>query len=173
MSLFSSFETSRTVPVTVDDLTPVVQDLMEHFRRQEYEVASNQKIGGGWRVDITKGELFATLVGTKTALNIDIEPVGDSTQVKASVGLFDLQAIPTVLMLFVFTPVIIGQIIGLVQQEKLDNEAVDVTEQALRRHAMIHTPPPTPPPAPSPLPEEQEAERELKDYLHENPTSPI
>lgn len=167
MSLFSGFETTRIVPVTLSDLSPVVQDVMAHFRQQEYEVSSFQKAGGGWRVDITKGGIFQTIIGTKTALNIDIDPVVDGTRISASVGLFELQGVPTVITLFVFTPVIIGQIIGLVQQEKLDNEAVDVAEQSLRRLEMVHTPPPSPPA------EAQAAERELKDYLNENPTSSV
>ena len=118
---------------------------MAHFRQLEYEVTSFPKGDGNWRVDITKGGIFHTIVGIKTALNITLERVEGATRIGAGVGVFELQAIPTILTVLVFPPIIIGQIIGLVQQEKLDNQAVDVAEASLRRHAMINTPPPAPP----------------------------
>ncbi|MDW8207596.1 MAG: hypothetical protein RMJ43_07140 [Chloroherpetonaceae bacterium] len=141
MPLFSGFETVRTVPITLPDYTPVAQDVMNHFRQKGYEVTSIHKADGGWRVDITRGGIFHNIAGLRTALNIEIDRVGDATRISASVGLFELQAVPTVLTVLVFPPLIIGQIVGLVQQEKLDNEAVDVAEQSLQRHAAPPAPP--------------------------------
>ena len=55
MSVLSSFETSKTIPVTLDDLTPVANDVMDYFRAQEYEVAGTRTITGGWRSDPSNG----------------------------------------------------------------------------------------------------------------------
>lgn len=151
MSLLSSFESSRLIPISVPDLTPVVRDVDDYFRMQGYEVSVLQTATGAWQISIVKGEWWRTILGTKTALNIRIEMTAGGTLATAGVGLFELQALPTILTLFVFTPIILGQIWGIVQQEKLDDEAIMRVEQALNRYAGMTAPasPFTPPPLPT------------------------
>ena len=136
MSEFLSeyFETTRIVPLVVSDLTPVGEAVMEHYRRQEYAVSGSRLASGGWHISIQKGDWFRMLLGLKTALNIRIEPFGANTRVSAGIGIFELQVVPTVITLFVFTPVILGQIWGIVQQQKLDEEAVRFVEDRLALH---------------------------------------
>ncbi len=129
------FESTKIVPIVLPDLTPVANDTMNHFRKQGYEVAGEPTITGGWDISITKGNLFKTILGMKTALKISIEPSPAMTTVKADVGLFGTQAIPTAIALLVFWPVLIAQMWGLVQQSKLDDEAIDCVEASLKAHA--------------------------------------
>ena len=125
------FSTTRLVPLRVADLDPVAQDVLQHFQVQGYTVSSSRLAPSGWYVSIHKGEWFRMMLGMKTALNIRIEPRPDGTFVSASIGIFDLQILPTIVAVFVFAPVVLGQIWGIIQQNQLDEEAVRVVEDRL------------------------------------------
>jgi hypothetical protein len=155
------FETARTVPLVAPDLTPVGEDVLHHFRSQEFEVSGSRLGGGGWHISIHKGDWFKAILGLKTALNIRIEPAAEGTRISAGIGIFELQALPTVITLFVFTPVVFGQIWGILQQQKLDDEAVRYVEDRLAHRA--GTTPPGDGSAPRRDDARAAAERELGD----------
>lgn len=130
--LFSEyFETRRFVPLTVIDLTPVGEDVMDYFLVKEFEVTGTRIAGDGWHISVRRGDWFRAILGLKTALNIRIEPQPGGTLITAGIGIFDLQIIPTVVTIFVFAPVIFTQIWGVLQQNKLDEEAVQFVEDRL------------------------------------------
>lgn len=129
------FESCRTVMATVPDLSVVAEDVESHFRRQGYEVTTEPRITGGVDMSLTKGGVFKSVCGLRTALNVEIEPRGSSTWAKASIGIFGQQAIPTIIALFVYWPVILTQIWGVAQQVGLDVEVLNVFENSLRHHA--------------------------------------
>ncbi|MGE5391257.1 MAG: zinc ribbon domain-containing protein [Deltaproteobacteria bacterium] len=142
MGVFASI---RTFNIKVADLTPVAEELMEYYKKQGYEVKGEKTITNGWHVSISKGGIFKSVVGLKTALNIEIEPQGNTTTAKADVGIFGLQAIPSAVMLFIAWPVLLTQIWGLVQQANLDDEALNkigevlmsMTEKAIKDNPLI------------------------------------
>lgn len=129
------FESIQSFPTTLLDLTPVARDVMQHFERQGYEVQGEQTITRGWDISVHKGGFFKTVVGMKTALKIALESVGGMTTAKAGIGIFGLQAIPSAISLLFFWPVLIPQIWGMVQQAKLDEEALRCIETSLQAHA--------------------------------------
>jgi predicted RNase H-like HicB family nuclease len=129
------FNSSKTVPYVVDDLTPVAQEVMRYFESQDYEATETNLPAGGVQVSIRRGGTFKAIIGMKTALNIKIEPVEGGTQVDAGVGIFGQQAIPTMITALVFWPVIIAQVWNMAQEAKLDEEALDVAEESLKAHA--------------------------------------
>jgi hypothetical protein len=129
------FHSSQYFPLVAADLGPVAQEVMEHFRHQDYETSGAPTMSGGWHISLHKGGLFKAVLGMKTALNIEIEPSGAGTQVKAGVGIFGAQAVPSMITLFVAWPVVLTQIWGLVQNAKLDHEAMRCVEESLRSHA--------------------------------------
>ena len=49
----------------------------------------------------------------------------------ANVGIYGQQAIPTVITMFFFWPVLLTQIWGLVEQSKLDDRALAAAQQAI------------------------------------------
>src|ERR671920_294779 len=114
-----TFNSSKTFPYVVEDLAPVAKDVMDHFERQDYEVAETDIPTGGVQVSIRKGGTFKAIIGMKTALNIKIEPEANGTKVEAGVGIFEQQAIPTAITLLVFWPVIIAQVWNMAQEAKL------------------------------------------------------
>ncbi|MGH3144559.1 MAG: zinc ribbon domain-containing protein [Rubrobacter sp.] len=130
-----TFNSSRTVPYVVDDLSPVAQDVMQHFQSQDFEVTETPIPTGGVQVSIRRGGTFKAIIGMKTALNIKIVPQANGTSVDAGVGIFGQQAIPTAITLLVFWPVIIAQVWNLAQEAKLDEEALRVAEESLKSHS--------------------------------------
>jgi hypothetical protein len=132
-----TFDSSHTVAYVVEDLSPVAQDVMRHFEQQDFEVTETPIRTGGVQVSIRKGGIFKAIIGLKTALNVRIEPVANGTRVEAGVGIFGQQAIPTAITLLVFWPVVIAQVWNMVQQAKLDEEALGVAEQSLKSHSEV------------------------------------
>ena len=132
-----TFDSSHTVAYVVEDLSPVAQDVMRHFEQQDFEVAETPIRTGGVQVSIRKGGIFKAIIGLKTALNVRIEPVANGTRVEAGVGICGQQAIPTAITLLVFWPVVIAQVWNMVQQAKLDEEALGVAEQSLKSHSGV------------------------------------
>jgi acyl carrier protein phosphodiesterase len=130
-----TFNSSKTFPYSVEDIAPVAQDVMDHFKEQDFEVTETNLPMAGVQVSIRKGGTFKAIIGMKTALNIKIEPVANGTTVDAGVGIFGQQAIPTAITLLVFWPVIIAQVWNMAQESNLDEEALDVAEESLKAHA--------------------------------------
>jgi hypothetical protein len=130
-----TFNSSKTFPYFVDDIAPVAQDVMDHFKDQDFEVTETNISTGGVQVSIRKGGTFKAIIGMKTALNIKIEPVANGTTVDAGVGIFGQQAIPTAITLLVFWPVIIAQVWNMAHEANLDEEALGVAEESLKAHS--------------------------------------
>ena len=129
-----TFNSSKTFPYHVDDVAPVAQDVMDHFKGQDFELTETNIPTGGVQVSIRKGGTFKAIIGMKTALNIKIEPVANGTTVDAGVGIFGQQAVPTAITLLVFWPVIIAQVWNMAKESDLDDEALDVAEESLKAH---------------------------------------
>jgi hypothetical protein len=126
-----AFETIRFYPGVENDLALVAGDVADHFGAQGYEVKKESMITGGWIISIHKGGLFKSVIGMKTAMNIEIDRFNGGIRAKAGVGVFGQQAIPTAISMLVFWPVMLTQLWGLVQQSKLDDEAVACIERSL------------------------------------------
>lgn len=130
----STFQSSKVIATASPDLTRVVHTVALHFEQKGYDVLSVERLGGSWQISIRKGGLFKAVLGMKTALNITIEAVSNGVLVNAGVGIFGQQIVPTAVMWFVFWPVLITQIWGLVKQSQLDDEAIACIEMALASH---------------------------------------
>jgi hypothetical protein len=135
-----AFSSSRVIPVALADLTPVANDVMEHFRLQGYEVTGEKTPSGGWHISLAKGTLFATALGLKTALNVELESTATATLVKAGIGVFGYRVIPALVARFIAWPVWLTQVWGLVQQARLDDEALDAAERSVHAHSTRVTP---------------------------------
>lgn len=129
------FRTEQTFPCSFADLAPVARDVMAHFRDRGFEVQGDSRISGAWDVSITKSGIFRVVCGLKTALNIELIPRDDAVFAKAGVGVFGQQAIPTAITMLVFWPMIIPQIWGMISQSHLDDEAMKVIGDSLRKRA--------------------------------------
>ena len=136
----ATFRTEKRIDAVVDQegLQAVAADVANHFEGLEYEVdTSPLEDKEGLMVSITRGGFFRTVLGQKTALNVSIWSTADGTNVDADVGLFKSQAIPTLITVLIFWPIILGQIWGLVKESNIDDEAVEVAERSIRSHATV------------------------------------
>lgn len=103
----------------------VAANVMKKLRQQGFEVDGIKMPSGDWDISIKKGNLFKAVLGLQTALKITISNTPPHVCVKAGVGIFGQQAIPTVLTLCVWWPFAITQIWGLIKQYKLDSTVLD------------------------------------------------
>ena len=80
---------------------------------------------------ITKGGVFKAVLGMKTALKVTLLPQGSNINFEAGVGIWGQQAIPTVISMLFFWPVLITQIWGMVEQSKLDDKALEIAKDVI------------------------------------------
>lgn len=122
MGLFKSTKLFCNVSQHCD---AVANSVMSSMRYEGYEVDGVKLPTGDWDISIKKGDLFKAVLGLQTALKITISPATPHAYVKADVGIFGRQVIPTVLTVCVWWPLIIPQIWGIIKQSKLDRLVMD------------------------------------------------
>lgn len=116
-------------------LIPIIADSMQtKFKADGYEVTMDSLSSGGYDISITKGGFFKAVLGMKTALKITLLPQDGNIKFEAGVGIFGKQIIPTLIMWYVAWPVILTQIWGLIQQSKLDDEALRIAEEVIYKN---------------------------------------
>lgn len=128
------FETERSFPDGGQDVGAALADVAATFRKKEYEVRIEQS-DDGLSASFSKGGNFQAVAGLKTALRLKVWRAGDRIRAKTSVGLFELQALPTAITFLIAWPVALAQIWGLVKQAKLDEEVLQAFEKALKKTA--------------------------------------
>lgn len=132
MAVFSKHEIlsgdSRIIP-------EISKAMNEYFTNEGYEVITDSLISGGCDISITKGNLFKAVLGMKTALKVTLTPFPSGIEFEANVGIFGQQAIPTVISMFFFWPVLISQIWGLIEQSKLDDKALEICKDTIMQKA--------------------------------------
>ena len=117
------------------NLIPIIaNEIKAHFHEQGYEVAMDALSNGGYDISITKGGIFKAVLGMRTALKVTILPQNDNICFDASVGIWGQQAIPTVISMLFFWPVIITQVWGMVEQSKLDDEALAIAKNIIDKN---------------------------------------
>lgn len=122
MGLFKSTKLFCNVAAHADS---AANNMMASMRAEGYEVEGVKLPSGDWDISIKKGNMFAAILGMQTALKVLISPAAPHVYVKAGVGIFGQQAIPTLLTTCVWLPFAIPQIWGLIKQSKLDEQVMD------------------------------------------------
>ena len=126
-----TFNTKKTLYGAVSLIPVMASRIQGEFQNEGYEVKSDALNSGAYDISVTKGGVFKAVLGMRTALHITFVPQGDDVAFEASVGIFGQQAIPTVISMFFFWPVLITQIWGLVTQAKLDDKALEIVTQVV------------------------------------------
>lgn len=134
MATFSTKKVLYGSPSLIPDIANRIQ---EEFKHDGYEVYMDALSSGGYDISITKGGVFKAVLGMKTALKVSIVPQGNNIYFDAGVGIWGQQAIPTIISMLFFWPVLITQIWGMVEQAKLDDKALDIANEVI--HACNHT----------------------------------
>lgn len=127
------FSSKRVFMADPSFIPAVAEELSLQFRTEGYNVKQEDLISGCVDISITKGGIFKAIAGMKTALKITIKPDDSHIIAEAGVGIFGQQAIPTIISMLFFWPVLLTQTWGLIQQSQLDDHAMELIEKSLQR----------------------------------------
>lgn len=128
----ATFSTKKILNGSTSLIPTIANRIQEEFQNDGYEVAMDALSSGGYDISITKGGVFKAVLGMKTALKVTLLPQGCNIHFEAGVGIWGQQAIPTIISMLFFWPVLITQIWGMVEQSKLDDKALDIAEKIVR-----------------------------------------
>ena len=111
-----TFSTKKTLYGPQSLIPQIAERIQEEFQNEGYTVKAEPLIGRGYDLSITKGGMFKAVLGMKTALKVTLLPQESNILFEAGVGIWGQQAIPTVISMLFFWPVLITQIWGIVEQ---------------------------------------------------------
>lgn len=132
----AAFNTKKLILAPSSLIPTMGERISQSFVNEGFEVTSSPLSNGGYDVSITKGGMFKAVLGMKTALKVSLAPQSGNVYFDASVGIFGQQAIPTVISMFFFWPVLITQIWGMVEQSNLDDKALAIAEEVARNSSV-------------------------------------
>ena len=127
----ATFNTKKILYGSTSLIPTIANRIQEEFQNDGYEVTMDTLSSGGYDISITKGGVFKAVLGMKTALKVTLLPQGSNIHFEAGVGIWGQQAIPTVISMLFFWPVLITQIWGMVQQSKLDDKALEIAQDTI------------------------------------------
>ena len=130
-----TYSTKKILKAHSSQIDSMAEAIKEDFQLNGIEVKIDTLMSGGKDISITKGNLFKAVLGMRSAMKITLIPQPNGVLFEANVGIFGQQAIPTVISMLFFWPVLITQIWGLVEQSKLDDRALALAEQAIAEGA--------------------------------------
>ena len=126
-----AFTTKKRLYGNASQIPAVAEQIRQAFVAEGYEVRLDRS-NTEQSVYITKGGFIKAAVGLRSALKITMKPSPDGDiDFEAGVSIFKQQLVPTLITMWVFSPVVIVQIWGMIKQSKLDEKAVAIAEQAL------------------------------------------
>jgi len=128
-----AFHSSTTIKGDHSIMRPIANAIAKEFLSEDFNVKTDSTVSGGYVVSITKGNLFKSILGLKTALTVMIGLVSSGVKVDAGVGIFGQQIIPTIITLLYVWPVLLTQIWGMVQQAKLDDKAIMIACETAKK----------------------------------------
>ena len=124
-----AFSTKKTLYGDTAKIPQVAEKIRQAFEVRVEDPASGQ------RIFISKGGLLKAAVGARTALEITMKPdKAGNIAFKAGISVVKQQLVPTLITMFVFAPVVIAQVWGMVQQSKLDEKALAIAEKGFYQH---------------------------------------
>ena len=129
----ATYSKKKLLATHSSQINAIAEAIESDFVRDGFEVKVDTLMSGGKDISITKGNLFKAVLGMRSALKVTLIPQTDGVLFDANVGIYGQQAIPTVITMLFFWPVLITQIWGLVEQSSLDDRALALAEQAIAR----------------------------------------
>ena len=134
-----TFKSSKIINGNPAIIPQVGRDVMNYFLAEGYDVTGDSLMSGGYDISVSKGGLFKAVLGMKTALKIVIRPQAGQIAIEAGVGVFGQQAIPTVISMLFFWPIMVTQIWGIVQQSNLDEKVIELSENSVFQYSKTVT----------------------------------
>lgn len=130
----STFCTKTVIYGSPSLIPQIAEHIQKDFEKDGFEVSKDTLCTGGCDISISKGSLFKAVIGMKTALKVTLLPQGNSISFEAGVGIWGQQAVPTIISMLFFWPVLLTQLWGLVKQSQLDDRALAVANEVVNKH---------------------------------------
>ena len=127
----ATYSKKRLLPASATQIPQMAESIRQEFIYDGFEVNVETLLSGGVDISITKGNVFKAVLGMRSALKVTLIPQQTGVLFDANVGVFGQQAVPAVISMFFFWPVLITQIWGLVQQASLDDRALAAAERVI------------------------------------------
>lgn len=127
----ATYSTQKLLDASAAQIPQIAEAIRKDFADDGFEVYVDTLMSGGRDISITKGNLFKAVLGMRSALKISLTPRQSGVFFDANVGIYGQQAIPTIISMLFFWPVLITQIWGLVQQSSLDDRALEAAEKEI------------------------------------------
>ena len=127
----ATYSKKKLLQVHPSHIETIAKAIKSDFEGNGFDVNIDNLISGGNDISITKGGIFKAVLGMRSALKVALVPQPDGVLLEANVGIYCQQAIPAVISMFVFWPVLLTQIWGLIQQSALDDRALAVAEKTI------------------------------------------
>lgn len=129
-----AFTTKKTLYGDTARIPQVAEQIRQAFVNEGYDVRI-EELATGEKIFISKGGLFKAALGLRTALEITMKPdKAGNIAFEAGISVVKQQLIPTLITMFVFSPVVIAQVWGMVKQSKLDEKALAIAERELYKN---------------------------------------
>lgn len=126
-----TFNKKAILSATAQQILDIAESIRQDFVTDGFEVNVENLTNGGCDISITKGGLFKAVLGMRTALKVTLSPQLNGVLFDAHVGIFGQQIIPALIVYFFFWPVILTQIVGLIQQAQLDDKALAAAQRVI------------------------------------------
>ena len=112
----------------------IAEEIRKSFMSEGFEVRIVDPNRGN-EIYITKGGLFKAALGLRSALKVVMKPNREGNiDFEAGISIVKQQLIPTLLTVCVFSPVVIAQIWGMINQSNLDEKAIEIAERAMYQY---------------------------------------
>ena len=131
----ATFNTKKILYGSTLLIPDIAKRIQEEFRKDGYDVVADPLSSGGYDISISKGGLFKAVLGMKTALKVVLLPKDNNISFEAGVGILGQQAIPTIISMFFFWPVLLTQIWGIIKQSKLDDKALELSMEVINMNS--------------------------------------
>ncbi len=128
----ATFSKKQLLMASPSQIPQIEEAIRNEFEYDGFEIKIDSLMSGGSDISLTKGNIFKAVLGLRSALKIKLVPQSNGILFDASVGIFGQQVIPAVVAYFVFWPVLLTQIWGIVQQSKLDDRALAAAQRAIQ-----------------------------------------
>lgn len=112
----------------------IAEEIRKSFTADKYEVRI-VSLSSGNEIYITKGGMFKAALGLRSAMKVTMKPSRDGyIDFEASISIVKQHLMPTLITECMLSPVVIAQIWSIIKQSRLDEKALEVTENIVYRN---------------------------------------
>lgn len=123
---------TKTFLIGDSSLIPTIGErICESFAANGYDTKRDNLLSGGEELFLSKGGVFKEIMGMRTALKVTLIPSDNGVSFEAGIGIFGQQFLPTVISMLFAWPVLLTQMWGIVQQSKLDDQALAIANSVI------------------------------------------